>query len=121
VNPTAVEAFARAVATMAAEIAAELLAEKSAAERPSQPAEHASLVDIDGLAKALDISVSTVRRMVREGCPHEFYGSAPRFDVAAVRAWARERGKKAVAHEQPRRPSADPIPGVVLKTRKGRG
>lgn len=114
-----VSTFARA---LAAAIAPYVVAElKQAGSAPAQRAE--PLVTIQELAAALVLSETTIRRMVREGCPVEYYGGSQRFDCAAVRAWARERGKQKAA-TQPRRAPAvtdEPIPGVVRKTRKGRG
>jgi hypothetical protein len=114
-------ALARAVVEIAGPIAERLVQERTPSP-PSPPAAAAPLVNVDGLAAALGVSAVTVRRMIKDGAPVEWYGKSPRFDVAAVRAWARERGRKSVT--PPRKapaPLAGPIPGVVLKTRPQKG
>jgi hypothetical protein len=121
-HPDALEALGAALARVVAELAAPIAARLVQERTPSPPPAPAPLVDMDGLTAALGVSVTTVRRMVKEGCPVERYGKSARFDVAAVRAWARERGPKSVT--PPRKapsPPAGPIPGVELKSRKGRG
>ncbi|WP_437799512.1 hypothetical protein [Sorangium sp. So ce693] len=121
IPPDALEGFGAAFASAIADRIARVVAERMpAAPAPCTPA--SPLVDVDGLASALGVSAVTVRRMVRRGCPVEWYGKSPRFDVAAVRAWARDRGPHSVTPERkaPAVPSG-PIPGVELKTRKRRG
>lgn len=115
--PSAFEDLGRAIARIAAEVALEILESRM----PREPKKSAALVDIKGLACALDISQATVTRMMRKGCPVEYYGSKPKFDVEAVRAWARSREKASVS--PPAKATAapsGPIPGVTRKTRKGR-
>lgn len=119
ISPSALQAFGAAVAQLAAELAVQLVAEQRAAA-PEEPVSLAALVDVDGLAAALGVSPAHVRRMKREGCPVEWYGTSPRFDVAAVREWARGRGKKSVTPAAAPKVTAEPIPGVQLKTRKKR-
>lgn len=43
------------------------------------------------LAAALRVSTRTVARWDAEGCPCEWAGSRRRYDLAAVKAWNRER------------------------------
>ncbi|MDC0680353.1 hypothetical protein [Sorangium atrum] len=121
IPPDALEAFGHAVARLAAEIAAPLavrLLQEHAAAPAARPE---PLVDVHGLAAALGVSTTTVHRMQKQGCPVEYYGDDPRFDVAAVRAWARARGKASVAPPRKARAVREtPIPGVTLKTRKRR-
>jgi excisionase family DNA binding protein len=45
------------------------------------------------LAAQLRVSERTVARMVNDGCPSFLVGARRRFDLAAVTAWAEERGK----------------------------
>ncbi|WP_437591529.1 hypothetical protein [Sorangium sp. So ce1000] len=112
------EAFGAALASVIAERVASIVAARAqTAAPPTEP-----LVTIHELSAALRLSEAKIRRMVREGCPVEYYGGSQRFDVAAVRAWAQARGKQRAA--QPRKEPVvmtGPIPGVELKTRKGRG
>ncbi|MBK8996089.1 MAG: helix-turn-helix domain-containing protein [Myxococcales bacterium] len=71
------------------ELVREVQAEVLADHGPAQPAP--ALLDRAGLARALSVSVSSVDRMIREGCPHVRIGDAPRFSVADVVAWLRAR------------------------------
>jgi hypothetical protein len=51
-----------------------------------------ALVDRNGLAQALNVSVSTVDRLRAEGAPTVWVADAPRFEPGAVIAWLRARG-----------------------------
>lgn len=115
---SAIEEFGAALAKVAAELAVRIVEERL----PRATAGTAAPVDIRGLARALNISEVTVRRMMRSGCPVEWYGSTPRFDVEAVRSWGRARGKGSVSGPQKSASApAGPIPGVARKTRKAKG
>jgi hypothetical protein len=56
-----------------------------------EPRAAPALLDRRGIAAALGIGVDTVDRLRREGCPELTVGDAPRFELAAVLAWLRER------------------------------
>jgi hypothetical protein len=51
-----------------------------------------ALVDRNGLAQALSVSVSTIDRLRAEGAPTVWVADAPRFEPEAVVAWLRSRG-----------------------------
>ncbi|MBK8994614.1 MAG: hypothetical protein IPM35_02535 [Myxococcales bacterium] len=72
-----------------AELVRGAVADVLADHGPAQPAP--ALVDRAGLARALSVSLSSVDRLLREGCPRVRIGDAPRFDVADVIAWLRAR------------------------------
>lgn len=112
------ETFGRAVADLVRGAVAEAIAtQRVAAERaPAQ----SRMVDLHELCAALAISESTARRMVAEGCPVEYFGASQRFDVAAVRTWARERGKRAVSKPSKRSCRAGLPEGVTLKAPRSR-
>lgn len=87
----ALRAQARALRLQAdaadAEAEALELTEESDAGLPSPAA-----VDRVGLGKALGVSVATIDRMRLAGAPVIWVCDSPRFEVAAVIAWLRERG-----------------------------
>jgi len=68
---------------------AEVIAETASAT--SKPPEPAPLMDRHGLAQLLDVSLSTVDRLIREGVPRVYVGDAPRFDRERVMAWLEAR------------------------------
>jgi hypothetical protein len=53
-----------------------------------------ALLDRAGLARALGVSAPTVDRMRAEGAPELRVGDSPRFELAAVLAWLREREQR---------------------------
>lgn len=53
-----------------------------------------ALLDRAGLARALGVSPPTVDRMRAEGAPELRVGDSPRFELAAVLGWLRERGTR---------------------------
>jgi excisionase family DNA binding protein len=62
-----------------------LLSEASAnAPRPA-------LLTTEALAHELSTSTDTVRRLRDQGMPYVRVGTAPRYDLAAVRAWLERR------------------------------
>lgn len=65
--------------------------ELAALAQQLQAAPPPELVDPIGLARALSVSRSTVYRLINEGCPVVRVGDTPRFDVAEVKAWLRQR------------------------------
>jgi|GEM_PF-2657650 len=50
-----------------------------------------ALLDRSGLARELGFSVSTVDKLRADGCPHVRVGDVPRFELALVLAWLRNR------------------------------
>lgn len=76
------------------------------------------LVDRRELARVLDVSAATVGRLVADGAPHVFVGQAPRFDVAAFRAWLDERGRQSTKATPPKAPER--VAGVRLLSRGSR-
>lgn len=60
-------------------------------------------------AKALNISLATLDRAIKLGCPTVPVGRGVRFDVAAVRAWLDKRGR------HPIREPKDAVPGAVIR------
>lgn len=75
------------------------------------------LVDKRELARTLSVSPATITRMTAEGMPHVYAGASPRYDLAEVRAWLDERGRKGT-HATP--PKREAIPGVRLLSRRAR-
>lgn len=67
--------------------AALVLAELRAAPPPA-----GGLLNKQGIASAIGVSVATVDRFDREGAPHERVGNAKRYDLARYRGWLAERG-----------------------------
>lgn len=55
-----------------------------------------ALLDRAGLARELGLSVSLVDRLRLEGCPLVRIGDLPRFELAAVLDWLRNREVSAV-------------------------
>lgn len=54
------------------------------------------LVDYAEMARILGVSESTLAQFVREGCPSETWGlRLRRFQPSEVRAWAKQRGRRA--------------------------
>lgn len=76
------EPFVEAVARRSAQLVLEGIADRSA-----EPA----VLDRSLLAARLSCSPSSVDRMRAAGCPHVRIGESPRFELAAVLAWLRER------------------------------
>jgi hypothetical protein len=56
---------------------------------PETSAEH--LLDRRGLARALGCCVDVIDRLRREGAPELTLGDSPRFQLAEVLTWLRER------------------------------
>ncbi len=56
----------------------------------AQPPAPALLTRV-GLAQALDCSTATIARLRAQGCPCDVVGDSPRFDLAEVRKWLKER------------------------------
>jgi phage terminase Nu1 subunit (DNA packaging protein) len=54
------------------------------------------------LAAALRVSTRTVARWDIEGCPCEWAGSRRRYDLAAVKAWNRERALRCQSDKMPK-------------------
>lgn len=71
------------------ELVADAVTDALADHAPAEPAP--VLVDRAGLARALSVSLSSVDRLLREGCPMIRIGDAPRFCVADVVAWLQAR------------------------------
>lgn len=88
-----VDELARAVARKAAPaLVAALLEAGYIGEVVVRPA---PLVTYDGLGEALGGGTDAIfRGWIKAGCPHVRVGDSPRFDVAEVRAWLRERAAK---------------------------
>ena len=76
------------------------------------------LVDINAVAQAFDVSVVTVRRMVKAGMPVEWAASSMKFNLDACHAWRREHGKRSVTGDGGRKRTDEPVPGVTLKPRR---
>jgi excisionase family DNA binding protein len=57
----------------------------------SQPKGVKAHVSSTELMESLNISRGTLRKMMAEGLPHTRPGKFPRFDVADVERWLRER------------------------------
>lgn len=55
-------------------------------------------------ARALGVSIPTIDRAIRDGCPKVTIGRAVRFDLAAVRAWMEKSGKR-----KPKKPVSVPV------------
>ena len=58
---------------------------------PAPAAAAAPLATKSELAHALDCSIATIDRMVRDGMPYVRVGKTKRFDVGACRAWCESR------------------------------
>lgn len=54
------------------------------------------LLDRRQMARALSVGVDTLDRLRREGCPEITVGDMPRFDIASVIAWLRDRERGAI-------------------------
>lgn len=52
-------------------------------------------------ARALGVSVATLNRAARQGCPHVVVGTGNRFDLEEVRAWFHGRGRVPIAKAPP--------------------
>lgn len=52
------------------------------------------LLDKEGLAQRLSCSVSSVKRLMRKGCPHMKVGDSPRFNYEAVVEWMGQQPKE---------------------------
>jgi hypothetical protein len=52
------------------------------------------LLDRRGLAEALNVSLPTLDRLRRDGCPELLLGDAPRFEIERVLEWLRAKGAK---------------------------
>ena len=74
------------LAVLVREAVAEAIAEH-------QPAAASTLLDRDGCARLLGISMGTVDRLRREGMPRVRVGDVDRFEAAEVLAWLRERAR----------------------------
>lgn len=84
---------ARLVVTLTLGELTELLRE-AALEAAAGVAEPAmALLDRAGLARALDVGISTVDRLRREGMPALWLGDAPRLELAGCLKWLRARGR----------------------------
>lgn len=59
------------------------------------------LVTRDGPAEALAVSVSSIDRLIREGCPRVRVGDAPRFSIPDVIAWLKARAAGGPTHAIP--------------------
>jgi hypothetical protein len=57
------------------------------------------LVDAGELAVALDLSVPSISKLVRDGLPHVMAGACRRFDVDVVMSWLAARTE--AQHEKP--------------------
>jgi len=53
-----------------------------------------ALLDRAGLARELNVSLSKVDRLRREGMPELMLGDSPRFEPEAVISWLRDRRPK---------------------------
>ena len=53
------------------------------------------LLDRAGLGRALDVSIATVDRLVRDGCPFLLVLDSRRFEIDVVKAWLRSRSPSA--------------------------
>lgn len=86
-QPTAetfLEAFAESIAARVLERIAALMP----SERPDTP----KLLDRAGLAIALDVSVSSVDRLIAKGCPCIWVLDSRRFEFDSVMAWLKKTG-----------------------------
>jgi hypothetical protein len=59
-----------------------------------QPEVVPALFDRAGIAQRLDIGISMVDRLRREGMPCIFIGDSPRFEVMACLEWLRCRSQR---------------------------
>jgi len=93
VRPKAARDPARLVVTLTLGELTELVRE-AALEAAADLAEPApALLDRAGLARTLDVGITTVDRLRREGMPALWLGDSPRFEVAACLEWLRTRGR----------------------------
>jgi hypothetical protein len=65
-------------------------AELEEVDKPAAPA----LVDRAGLSRALGVSLATVDRLRAEGIPTIWVADSPRFEVAAVVTFLRDRKRE---------------------------
>ena len=80
----------------------------TAANAPTEPVTP-TLLTKQRTAAALNISVAKLDRAVTQGCPCEYAGASRRFDLDAVRAWFKARGKLPTKPRAKHAPENDPI------------
>jgi len=73
-----------------------------------------NLVDVRELARNLDVSPATIRRLMAEGAPSVYVGQSPRFDVAEFRTWLDARGRQGTK-AAPRRPPPFVAPFAAIR------
>lgn len=81
------------VVLRADELAAVVRAAVAAALAEHEPAGVPTLLDREGCARLLGISVGTVDRLRREGLPRVRVGDVDRFEAAEVLGWLRGRAR----------------------------
>jgi hypothetical protein len=85
------DAWLVALAELAADRAAERACDKLTALFPGPSTGPAPLLDRAGLARALDVSIATIDRLVLKGCPFVMVLDCRRFDLDEVKPWLRSR------------------------------
>ncbi|MBE7480242.1 MAG: helix-turn-helix domain-containing protein [Polyangiaceae bacterium] len=81
------------VVLRADELAAVVRAAVADALSEHEPAAAPTLLDREGCARLLGISVGTLDRLRREGLPELKVGDAPRYEAEEVLAWLRGRAR----------------------------
>ncbi|MBK8998073.1 MAG: hypothetical protein IPM35_20305 [Myxococcales bacterium] len=81
------------VVLRADELAGIIRAAVAGALADAQPATGPTLLDREGCARMLGVSLGTLDRLRREGMPELRVGDAPRYEADAVLAWLRERAR----------------------------
>lgn len=90
--PSGAGAEIRVVTITADELAGIVRAAVAAAIAEHEPAAAPKLLDREGCAQMLGVSLGTVDRLRREGLPELRVGDAPRYEASVVLEWLKERG-----------------------------
>lgn len=98
------EAQADALQAQAETLRAHARALEGVSLGPAPAAAAAPLATKSELAHALDCSIATIDRMVRDGMPYVRVGKTKRFDVGACRAWCESRVTAPAPAPAPRQP-----------------
>jgi ParB-like chromosome segregation protein Spo0J len=85
--PAWLEAILRSLlAPIVREAVADAIVELRASERHP-----AALLTREQVAQSLGVSLATIARLSRDGCPRVFVGDSPRFRLDALLHWIEER------------------------------
>lgn len=84
-----IQDFVRAFASAIAECLEQIVTDRVV--RTIESTRQPTLLDRVAIAEQLDISLPTLDRLRKEGCPFVMIGDAPRFEVDRVLEWLRSR------------------------------